>query len=143
MTTVKTRLVLPALAAAGLIAGGATAAAQSSGPSPVAPTNAKTQKRGVPFTFKVRADAENGVFVKVSKSKKVGSDGTLASNVWFRSMGRNGGLWTKKVERYAALRSHFLNRPGRYYWQAYLIECSVDGGDDCNVEGPVRSFRIK
>ena len=143
MIPVKRRLVLPALAAAGLIAGGATAAAQSSGPTPVAPTNGKTLKRGVQFTFKVRADAENGVFLKVSKSKRLGSDGTLASNVYFRSMGRNGGLWTKKVERYAALRSHFLNRPGRYYWQAYLIECTEDGGDDCNVEGSVRSFRIR
>jgi len=139
---IKKTLALPAVAAAVALAVAGTSLAQSSGPTPVAPTNGKTQKRGVPFTFKVKApDAENGVFLKVSKSKRRGEDGTLATNVYFRSMGRNGGLYTKKVERYAALSSHFLNRPGRYYWQAYLIECS--GSDDCNVEGPVRSFRIR
>jgi len=134
-------LVLPLLAIAALLAGAATSFGQGSGPTPVAPSNGKSLARGVPFTFKVRAVSENGVFLKVSKSKRVGSDGTLATNVYFRSMGRNGGLYTKKVERYAALSSHFLNRRGRYYWQAYRIECT--GSDDCNVEGPVRSFRIR
>jgi hypothetical protein len=138
------RHILPASFAAVALALGAASLseAQTSGPTPVAPSNGKTQKRGVPFTFKVRDDeAANGVFFKVSKSKAVGDDGTLANDIYFREMKKSGGLWQKKVERYAALNTHFLNRPGRYYWQAYSIDCSVQ--DDCNVEGPIKSFTIK
>jgi hypothetical protein len=137
-------LTLPALALTlGLLLSAAPSGAQSDGVTPVAPSNGKIQHRGVPFTFKVRATTDTGVFLKVSKSKKLGADGTLASNVYFRSMSLNGGLYTKKVERYPALTSFFLNRPGRYYWQAYRIECPIDGGEDCNVEGPVRSLHIR
>jgi len=115
-------------------------------PTNVAPTSGKSIKRGVPFTFKVHLDensAGSGVFLNVYKSKKVGDDGTLANSIYFRSMKQgSGGMWTKKVEKYAALTTHFLNRKGRYYWQAYVIDCS-EGTDDCNVEGKIGTFRIK
>ncbi len=114
-------------------------------PSPAFPIAGKTLPRGVPFTFKVGVDPESspsGVFLKVSKSKKVGDDGTLANDIYFRSMTPKGNFYVKKVERYKALTSHFLNRPGRYYWQAYVVDCS-EGTDDCNVEGSITSFRIK
>jgi hypothetical protein len=115
-------------------------------PTNVAPTNGKSITRGVPFTFKVHLDESStgsGVFLKVSKSKKVADDGTLANDIYFRSMKQgSGGQWTKKVERYKALTSHFLNRKGTYYWQAYVIDCS-EGTDDCNVEGPIGKFKIK
>ena len=115
-------------------------------PTNVAPSNGKSLARGVPFTFKVHLDENStgsGVFLKVSKSKKVGDDGTLAKDIYFRSMKQgSGGMWTKKVEKYAALTTHFLNRKGRYYWQAYVIDCS-EGTDDCNIEGKIGSFRIK
>jgi hypothetical protein len=132
-----------------LLLGASLSAAQSAvAPATVAPTAGKSLARGVPFTFKVRVDPQSeqsGVFLKVSKSKRVGADGTLASAVYFRSMtaSGSGGLWVKKVERYASLPSHFLNRRGRYYWQAYAIDCSGGDLDDCNVEGPIASFRIK
>jgi hypothetical protein len=115
-------------------------------PTNVAPTNGKSITRGVPFTFKVHLDESStgsGVFLKVSKSKKVADDGTLANDIYFRSMKQgSGGVWTKKVERYKALTSHFLNRKGTYYWQAYVIDCS-EGTEDCNVEGPIGKFKIK
>ena len=136
-----TRHLLFAAAAALFIA--APARAQAPGPVPIAPSAGKALKRGVPFSFKVRvdSDAPTGVFVKVSKSKRVGEDGTLANDIYFREMKLSGAYFTKKVERYAALSDHFLNRRGTYYWQAYAIDCS-DGTDDCNVEGPVPKFRI-
>jgi hypothetical protein len=135
------RLLILAAAAALTIA--APAQAQTPGPVPIAPSSGKALKRGVPFAFKVRvdSDAPTGVFVKVSKSKQVGDDGTLANDIYFREMKLSGAYFAKKVERYAALSDHFLNRPGTYYWQAYAIDCS-DGTDDCNVEGPIRKFRI-
>jgi hypothetical protein len=115
-------------------------------PTNVAPTSGKSITHGVPFTFKVHLDESStgsGVFLKVSKSKKVSDDGTLANDIYFRSMKQgSGGMWTKKVEKYAALTTHFLNRKGRYYWQAYVIDCS-EGTDDCNIEGKIGSFRIK
>ena len=115
-------------------------------PTNVAPTSGKSIKRGVPFTFKVHLDESStgsGVFLNVSKSKKVKADGTLANSIYFRSLKQgSGGMWTKKVEKDAALTTHFLNRKGRYYWQAYVIDCS-EGTDDCNIEGKIGSFRIK
>ncbi len=136
-----------AVAVAGLLGGSSLAFAQDVfAPTNVAPTNGKSIKRGVPFTFKVHLDPNSsgtGVFIKVSKSKKVGDDGTLANDIYFRSMKQgSNGQWSKKVEKYPALTTHFLNRKGRYYWQAYVIDCS-EGTDDCNVEGRIGSFRIK
>lgn len=125
-----------------LIASGATVTA-AGGPRPMAPTNAKTLKKGVPFTFKVRSTESGSVFLKVSKSKRKNSKGTLRTDVYFRKMGKRKGttIYTKKTERYAALSSYFLNKPGRYYWQAYRIDCAAQA--DCEVEGAIRSFRIR
>lgn len=133
-----------AVAAAATLLAAAPASAQIA-PTLSSPSNGKSIKRGVPFTFKAKLDSASegsGVFLKVSKSKKVGADGTLSNDIYFRSMKQSGGQWAKKVERYAALSDHFLNRPGRYYWQAYSIDCS-GGTDDCNIESTIRSFRIK
>jgi hypothetical protein len=142
------RILIPVAAVcAALLASASLAFAQDVfAPTNVAPTSGKSLPRGVPFTFKVHLDPAStgsGVFLKVSKSKKVADDGTLANDIYFRSMKQgSGGMWTKKVEKYAALTTHFLNRKGRYYWQAYVIDCS-EGTDDCNVEGKIGSFRIK
>ena len=137
----RTRILIP-LAVACVAMFAAPAFAQDV----FAPTSGKSIKRGVPFTFKVHLDpnsAGSGVFLNVSKSKKVKDDGTLANSIYFRSMKQgSNGQWTKKVERYKALTSHFLNRKGTYYWQAYVIDCS-EGTDDCNVEGPIGKFKIK
>lgn len=124
-----------------LITSGATATA-AGGPSPLAPTNGKTLAKGVPFTFKVRSTESGAVFLKVSKSKRKNSKGTLRTDVYFRKMGKQkGSVYTKKTERYPALSSYFLNKPGRYYWQAYRIDCAAQA--DCEVEGAIRSFRIR
>jgi hypothetical protein len=142
----RSRILIP-LAAVCLALFAAPAFAQDVfAPTNVAPTSGKSIKRGVPFTFKVHLDENStgsGVFLNVSKSKKVKADGTLANSIYFRSLKQgSGGMWTKKVEKYAALTTHFLNRKGRYYWQAYVIDCS-EGTDDCNIEGKIGSFRIK
>jgi hypothetical protein len=136
------RLAVLTTAATLLVA--APAFAQVAPPTLVSPSKGKSITHGKVFTFKVTADVPDGtgVFMKVSKSKKVGDDGTLANDIYFRAMKLSGGSWVKKVERYAALTSHFLNRPGKYYWQAYSIDCS-EGTDDCNIESEIRTFRIK
>jgi hypothetical protein len=140
------RILLPVAAACVALFAAPAFAQDVFAPTNVAPTSGKSIKRGVPFTFKVHLDENStgsGVFLNVSKSKKVKDDGTLANSIYFRSMKQgSGGNWTKKVEKYAALTSHFLNRKGKYYWQAYVIDCS-EGTDDCNIEGKIGSFRIK
>jgi hypothetical protein len=136
-----------AVAAALAIGSVASRAASSDAPVSVAPANGQKVHHGVPFAFKVRSHGGAGVFVKVSRSKHVGADGTLASDdEYFRSLALRGGLYSHKVERYPALTDYFLNRPGRYYWQAYKIDCAnspdADSGD-CNIEGPIRSFTVR
>lgn len=132
------RLAAVTLATAVLVSAPASAA----GPTPLSPTAGKVLQARSPFTFKVRDDADGAVFIAVSKSRAVRGDGTLRDqSTWFRRMGGTTGVRTKKVERYAALRTHFLNRPGTWYWQAWRIDCAEQ--EDCNVEGPVRRFRLR
>jgi hypothetical protein len=142
----RTRILIPVVAVCVAMFAAPAFAQDVFAPTNVAPTSGKSISRGVPFTFKVHLDensAGSGVFLNVSKSKKVKDDGTLANSIYFRSMKQgSGGMWTKKVEKYAALTTHFLNRKGRYYWQAYVIDCS-EGTDDCNIEGKIGTFRIK
>ena len=136
--------LLPVVTVVATLAVAPVASAQFA-PTLVAPSAGKTLPRGVPFTFKARLDADSeasGVFLKVSKSKRVGADGTLARAIYFREMKGSGTRYSKRVERYRALSTHFLNRPGRYYWQVYAIDCS-GGLDDCNIESSIRSFRIR
>jgi len=137
--------ILAVAIAATLLAAPLASAQSAIAPTLGAPSNGKSLKRGVPFSFKAKLDTASegsGVFLIVSKSKKLNDDGTLSSQLYFREMKGSGGSYSKKVERYAALSDHFLNRSGKYYWQAYAIDCS-DGTEDCNIESEVRSFRIK
>ncbi len=138
--------LLPSLTVIATLAVAPVAFAQSAiAPEPVAPSAGKSLARGAAFTFKARLDEASeasSVFLKVSRAKRVGSDGTLAKDIYFREMKVSGNVFAKKVERYPALSTHFLNRPGRYYWQVYVIDCS-DGTDDCNIESSIRTFRIR
>jgi hypothetical protein len=138
------RILVAALAATFLTVPVASAQAAIA-PTLSSPTNGKTVKKGGKLTFKAKLDSASeasGVFVLVSKSKKVGADGLISDDMYMRTMKRKGGSYTNTVEKYPALSSWFLNRPGKYYWQAYAIDCS-DGTDDCNIESKIRSFRIK
>ena len=126
---------------AALATGATVATAQSGGPSPQAPTQNKALPAGKAFTFKVKDARSGAVFITVSTSKKKKADGTLRKQDWFRKMAKKGSVHSKKTDLYPALTDYFLNKPGTYYWQAYRIDCSAQ--QDCNVEGPVRTFRIR
>ena len=96
--------LLPAVTVIATLAVAPLASAQAIAPKPVAPSAGKSLARGKPFTFKARLDPSSGasgVFLKVSKSKRVGSDGTLAKEIYFREMKRSGNTFSKRVERYA------------------------------------------
>lgn len=133
-------LILAGVVAIGTL--GATAgAATTGGPKPLAPTDGKVLHARTPFTFKVRDAQPGSVFIKVSRSRKTKKDGTLKTEEWFRKMARKGTVLSKKTDVYPALDDYFLNRPGTYYWQAYRIDCAAQ--TDCDVEGPIRRFRIR
>lgn len=124
--------------------GGAASGAQAPRPRPLTPANHAVQRRGVPFTFSVSAPAGSRVSMKVSTSGRVDARGTLEGDSYVRDMAGHGTTFTKRTERFRSDPAYFLNRPGRYYWQAYGSRCS----DDCGLEarafaGPVRTFRIR
>jgi hypothetical protein len=58
--------------------------------------------------------------VLVKEQERVGTP-LLGAVVRARgARGYRNAFYRRKTERYAALSSYFLNRPGRYYWQPYL-----------------------
>ncbi|MDA0184080.1 hypothetical protein OJ997_27475 [Solirubrobacter phytolaccae] len=142
--TKLSRLLVVATTAT-LLAAPIASAQAAIAPTLSAPSNGKALKRGSAFTFKAKLDTDSGasgVFLVVSKSKRVGDDGLIDGKAYMREMKGSGGSYAKKTDRYPALSDYFLNRPGKYYWQAYAIDCS-DGTEDCNIESEIRSFRIK
>ncbi len=137
--------ILVAACVAALFAAPAASAQSAFAPTLSAPSKNKVLKKGKKITFKAKLDSASsasGVFMIVSKSKKVDTEGLLPDKMYMREMKLRGGSYQHGSERYPALSSWWLNRPGKYYWQAYAIDCS-DGTDDCNIESEIRSFRIK
>jgi hypothetical protein len=54
---------------------------------------------------------------------------------------RSGGKYTFKPTLYT-FPDYFLQRPGKYYWQSYHIDCSTTAAH-CHVLSKIRSFRIR
>lgn len=57
----------------------------------------------------------------------------------FSSMKRKGSSHSYKTEKYS-FPTWFMNRPGKYYWQAYRIDCRVKG---CHIHSKVSSFIVR
>jgi hypothetical protein len=94
--------------------------------------------RGNPLTFAVRTDApESSVVVRVSGGNEVDEDGLLTGpeGTWLDEPARQAlaDLQVWSVPNASILRQ----RPGRYYWQAYV----AGDGDDRPV-GPVRQLTV-
>ena len=137
--------ILVAATVAALLATPVASAHAAIAPTLSGPSNGKKISKGKAFTFKAKLDSSSGasgVFIIVSKSKKKGADGLIDDSQYMRSMKQSGSTYSHKAESYPALSSHWLNRKGKWYWQAYAIDCS-DGTDDCNIESSIRSFTIR
>jgi hypothetical protein len=94
--------------------------------------------RGAPLTFAVRTDApESSVVVRVSGANEIDEDGLLSGpeGSWLDEPATQAleDLQVWSVPRASILRQ----RPGRYYWQAY-----VSGEGDDRPIGPVRSLTV-
>lgn len=97
--------------------------------------------RGEPLTFAVRTDAPPGsVIVRVSSSDDTDEEGLLAGN---------GGEWIDEtaspvgegVQAWSAPASSILRqRPGHYFWQAYLEGEAAEAAEE--AIGPVRELVV-
>lgn len=132
-----------------LLAGGASlAAAQTAAAAPqlLAPGNGKVLARGSQPVFKARDTAPNArrynVYMTISTSKRVDRKGDLKQTRpgTFTSMRRAGRYgFTYKADAFT-FPSWFMQAPGKYYWQAYHIDCAVRG---CHVHSRIRSFVVR
>lgn len=128
----------------------ADAAIADTAPKLLSPANGKTLARDSHPVFKVRdtGKAHSGrVWLTISSTKKRDRYGKLARNQFgtFTSMRRGKrGVYTYQPPAYT-FDSWFMHRPGKYYWQAFHINCAIPNASrsSCNVYSRIRSFRIQ
>ena len=132
-----------ALALPMLVPGGADAAA----PAQISPRSGATLELGSQPVFKVRdataAARRHKLFVTISTSKRRKRNGDLRRTDvgTFAQMKRRGTTWRYKPPDYS-FDEWFMARPGKYYWQAYRIDCST-GNSSCHVHTRIRSFTVE
>lgn len=132
-----------AIALALLVPAGADAAA----PAQISPRSGATLALGSQPVFKVRdataAARRYKLYVTISTSKRRKRNGDLkrTSIGTFAGMKRRGTTWRYKPPDYS-FDEWFMARPGKYYWQAYRIDCST-GNTSCHVHTKIRSFTVE
>jgi hypothetical protein len=150
-TTARRRNLLALLTAclALLLIGVSSAAA--AGPRIVSPKRGAVLALGSQPTFKVRDGSRNArrykIFMRISASKtRSRKTGDLKETKiggepigFFSSMTRHGSTHSFTPPPYS-FPSWFMARPGKYYWQAYRIDCRVRG---CHIHSKVSSFIVR
>jgi hypothetical protein len=142
--SVHTRLIaLLAIGSALMLAGPATAGAAA--PKLITPKAGATVAIGSQPPFKVRdgsaAAKKYKIFITISTTRKTKKNGDLkqTSVGTFAATTRKGDVFTYKPPAYS-FPTWFLARAGTYYWQAYRIDCAVQG---CHVHSKTRSFKVQ
>ena len=124
--------------------------ALAAGPKIVSPKRGGVLALNSQPTFKVRDGSVNArkykIFMTISVSKKRNRFGDLKQSKvggdligTFTSMKRRGSNHTYKPPMYT-FPTWFMARPGKYYWQAYRIDCRVKG---CHIHSKVSSFVVR
>jgi hypothetical protein len=122
------------------------ASAEFRRPKPVSPARNATVPKRTPITFTVRDSFFPGpgrtVWVIVSDSKRVRKDGTLRKHLDFGQARRvrRGSRTFRYKAKFFDFPAFYMNRPGKYYWQPYRIDCRHQS--DCRVQGRIRTFFI-
>ena len=144
MSRSRLLLLLATCSLALLLVGASTASAR--GPRIVAPKRGSVLPLGSEPTFKVRDGSRNArkyhIFMTVSTSKKRSrrtGDLKQTSVGTFTSMKRSGVTHTYTTPDYS-FPTWFMMRPGKYYWQAFRIDCRVRG---CHIHSKVSSFFVR
>lgn len=136
------RLLILALTSALLLAVPAVADAA---PQLLKPKAGAVLALGSEPAFKVRDTSQAArkykVYITIGTSKKTTKNGDLKRTEigTFTSTTRKRNTYTYVPEDYS-FPTWFMNRPGKYYWQAFHIDCAVKG---CHVHSKIRSFRVK
>jgi hypothetical protein len=118
---------------------GSAAAATKNGIKPLAPKAGTSVPMGKSPTFRMKVSGPGQVWVHVCKSKKKDSEGVICSTESIGRAKKKNGVYQYKP-KFFDFPGFWLNRPGRYYWQAFRISCNAQ---DCEQEGPVVRFRVK
>lgn len=127
------------------------ASASAAGPKLTGPKSGSVLSLGSQPTFKAYDSSPNArkyrVFVTISTTNKVGQrthdlrrpsiNGDQIGT--FTSMKRKGSRFSYKAENYS-FPTWYMNRPGKYYWQAFRIDCRVKS---CHIHSKVSSFIVR
>jgi hypothetical protein len=124
-------------------------AASAVGPTLLKPRKNAVVARNTQPTFSVHDLSSNArkykVWITIASKKRVkkgelqmdrGPSGTFSS-----MRRRAGGRYTYKPRLYT-FPTYFLQRPGRYWWQTYHIDCSVRA-PSCHILSRIRSFVVR
>ena len=138
-----TRTLVPAAGMAALLLvlalAGPASAATKNGITPFGPKAGTTVPAGKALTFRMRVNGPGSVFVHVCKNKRKDSEGVICRKTTIVGPAKKKrGVYQVK-QKFFDFPEFWLNQPGRYYWQAYRIDCT---GSDCKQEGPVTRFRV-
>jgi hypothetical protein len=142
------RWLAAATAVLGLVVvGGAASASLVTAPEPLAPSGGQTFKAGTRIAFRVRAQIAptdaNRLWLLVSRSpaatKACGTIGSDVQIYGFKATSTANVFESRPP--YYSFASYWMNTPGLYYWQAYVIDYT--GGADGCVESRVSPFMIE
>lgn len=133
------RLLALAVAILLLVLAGSALAAKKNGVRTLAPKAGSSVPAGKSPVFRMRVKGRGQVWVHVCRSKRRDAQGVICSKESIgRAKKRNGAHEYKP--KFFDFPGFWLNRPGRYYWQAHRIACNAK---DCRQEGPVVRFRVR
>jgi hypothetical protein len=122
-----------------LAVAGSAVATTKNGITPVAPKAGTSVPAGKSPTFRMKAKGPGQVWVHVCRSKKKDAEGVICSTESIGRAKKKNGVFRFKPKFYD-YPGFWLNRPGRYFWQAFRIDCNAQ---DCEQEGPIVRFRVK
>jgi hypothetical protein len=127
------------LVALSLATAGSAVAARKNGIKPLAPKAGTSVPVGKSPKFRMKVSGPGQVWVHVCRSKKKDKSGVICSKESIGRAKKKNGVLVYKPTFYD-YPGFWLNRPGRYYWQAFRIACN---SQDCEQEGPIVRFRVK
>ncbi len=143
------RAAIATLVATGALAATGASVAQAA-PKLLAPGNGKVIAKGSDPVFKVHdsssAAAQHKVWITISKTKARDKTGQLkyksgSGGGDFSDMKKvKGGGWTYKPHKYD-FPGWYLATPGKYYWQAFEINC--EASTTCHIYSSIRTFTVR
>jgi len=134
-------ILLAAAALTALLAAATTLAATKNGIKPLSPKAGSSIPAGKSPTMRARVKGKGTVWFHVCKSKKRDREGVICHDELIQQAKKRKGVYVVKP-RFFDFPEFWLNNPGRYFWQAFRIQCEGDL-NDCKQEGPVTRFRVR